>query len=75
MTKFESKKVRPDEKKYQVYFTGYEHPYVKSGYKVVSVSEKRKFAYLRLFNKNIKLPMSVWEQMKRGAKEIDNVSE
>lgn len=57
--------------KYRVYFTGYEHPYVKSGYKTVEVDEKAKFAYLKLFNKRIKLPISVWEEMKKGAKELN----
>ena len=61
--------------KYVVYFTGYEHPYVKSGYKTVEVNEKTKFAYLKLLNKNIKLPMTVWEEMKRGAKEINEFTE
>jgi hypothetical protein len=61
--------------KYRVYFTGYEHPYVKSGYKTVEVDEKVKFAYLKLFNKRIKLPISVWEEMRKGAEEIENVSE
>jgi len=70
MTKFDSKKPK-EGKKYQVYFSGYEHPYVKSGYKVVRVVEKRKFAYLSFFNKNIKVPMTLWEEMKKGAKEIE----
>ena len=39
MTKFDSKKPK-EGKKYQVYFSGYEHPYVKSGYKVVRVLKK-----------------------------------
>ncbi len=60
------------ENKYQVYFTGYEHPYVKSGYKVVEVTEKTKYAYLKLFNKNIKLPITVWDEMKKGAKKIEH---
>jgi hypothetical protein len=78
MTKFESKKPK-EGKKYQVYFSGYEHPYVKSGYKVVRVVEKRKFAYLSFFNKNIKVPMTLWEEpmtlweeMRKGAKEIED---
>ena len=59
--------------RYRVYFTGYEHPRVKSGFKIVDVVEKRKYAYVSLISKKIKLPITVWEQMKKSAKEIENV--
>jgi|TARA_B100000900_G_C20495524_1_gene681400 hypothetical protein len=70
MTMFDKRRI--SDNKYQVYFTGYEHPHVKSGYKVVEVAEKTKYAYLRLFNKNIKLPITVWAEMKKGAKKLEN---
>ena len=40
MTMFDKRRI--SDNKYQVYFTGYEHPHVKSGYKVVEVAEKTK---------------------------------